>query len=267
MELEVLHEAPVGDARGPPLLFVHGAWHGAWCWQNFLPYFARRGHPASALSLRGHGASRSARPLRKLGIRDYVEDVAQVVAGLPSPPVLVGHSMGAFVVQHLLQRQPAAGAVLLASVPPRGAWRATWHAARRHPGAFARVNLQRRLYPMVETVARARDVLFSRETPAERVAELHPRLQDESYRAYLQMLFVPVRRRPAAPCPVLVLGAAEDALIDTADVRATARFHGSEAEVLPGLGHDLMLEPRWEAAAGRVAAWLHRHGLGPPWGP
>ena len=42
-----------------PVLFVHGAWHGAWCGdEHFLDFFADKGYRAVALSLRGHGAGR-----------------------------------------------------------------------------------------------------------------------------------------------------------------------------------------------------------------
>jgi hypothetical protein len=39
----------------PPILFLHGAAHGAWCWaEHFLPWFAGRGCECHALSFRGH---------------------------------------------------------------------------------------------------------------------------------------------------------------------------------------------------------------------
>ncbi len=54
--LEVIDKGS-GNA-GPPLLFIHGAWHGAWCWdEHFLDFFANNGFHAVALSLRGHGNS------------------------------------------------------------------------------------------------------------------------------------------------------------------------------------------------------------------
>ena len=58
MRLEIIARAPAAEPRPTPLLFVHGAWHGAWCWdEHFLGYCARRGYAAVALSLRGHGGS------------------------------------------------------------------------------------------------------------------------------------------------------------------------------------------------------------------
>ncbi|WP_230371066.1 hypothetical protein [Paludibacterium denitrificans] len=52
--LELVHEAAKGgvtDKRHAPLLFVHGAYCGAWCWQqHFLPWFAARGYDCWAVS-------------------------------------------------------------------------------------------------------------------------------------------------------------------------------------------------------------------------
>src|SRR5207237_10428375 len=45
MHLETLTKLPESNARPTPLLFVHGAWHDAWCWaEHFLPYFAQHGY-------------------------------------------------------------------------------------------------------------------------------------------------------------------------------------------------------------------------------
>ena len=38
----------------PPLLFVHGSFHAAWCWrEHFMPHFAAAGWDTLAVSLRG----------------------------------------------------------------------------------------------------------------------------------------------------------------------------------------------------------------------
>ena len=39
----------------PPLLFLHGAGHAAWCWaERFMPWLADQGLECHALSFRGH---------------------------------------------------------------------------------------------------------------------------------------------------------------------------------------------------------------------
>src|SRR4029077_17567064 len=101
--LEVIDKGCVSDAHPAPLLFVHGAWHAAWCWDEyFLTFFADRGYRALAVSFRGHGSS-PAPKLRTCSIADYVEDVSVVADSLPRRPVVIGHSMGGFVVQKYLE--------------------------------------------------------------------------------------------------------------------------------------------------------------------
>jgi pimeloyl-ACP methyl ester carboxylesterase len=45
VKLEIVSKKPKGISRAVPILFVHGAWHGAWCWEkNVMPYFAENGY-------------------------------------------------------------------------------------------------------------------------------------------------------------------------------------------------------------------------------
>lgn len=98
--LEVIDKGSVTASHPVPLLFVHGAFHAAWCWdENFLDFFVDRGFRAVAVSLRGYGASALSKPLNSVTIADYVDDVRATVKTLDSEPVLVGHSLGGLVVQ------------------------------------------------------------------------------------------------------------------------------------------------------------------------
>ena len=114
-QLEILSALPkVGSPKSTPLLFVHGAYSAAWCWQeHFLGFFAAAGFPSYAVSLSGHGKSRGRKILDHLSIDDYVRDVEEAASGLRGSPVLIGHSMGGFVVQKALERRVAPAAVLM----------------------------------------------------------------------------------------------------------------------------------------------------------
>lgn len=83
-------------------------------------FFAERGYRVLAPSLRGHGGSALSQLLSDWSIADLIIDVASVAAGLPSAPVVIGRSMGGFVVQTYLEVHDAPGGVRVASVPPRG---------------------------------------------------------------------------------------------------------------------------------------------------
>ena len=83
-------------ARLRPILLVHGAWHGAWCWATLQAELDRRGLPSYAVDLPGHGLS-------TLPLGDLHGDaghVASVLAGFDDEVVLVGHSYGGAVVTH-----------------------------------------------------------------------------------------------------------------------------------------------------------------------
>lgn len=243
-------------AQAPPLLFVHGLWHGGWCWdEHFVPWFRERGYEATAITLRRHD-QRHAPGLRLTRIRDYVEDVANAAAKMPSPPVVIGHSMGGFVTQMYLEDHVAPGAVLVASVPPGGILGATLRTGARHPLRLLAANLTWSLYGLVKTPQRAREMFFGPELSDELVAKYQERLTDDAYMAYLDLLLL-VRPNLEAVrrTPILVLGGDADWTISRAEVARTAKAYGAELTTFPG-AHDLMLEPGWEKVAERIDTFI-----------
>jgi len=78
---------------------VHGASHGAWCWDLLRPELAKLGHDAVAIDLPGHGA-RVGESATLAGYRDAV--VEQLQGG----DVLVGHSMGSAIVAIAADARP-----------------------------------------------------------------------------------------------------------------------------------------------------------------
>ena len=60
---------------------------------------------------------------------------------------------------------------------------------------------------------------------------------------------------------LLVVGAVEDGAVTRKEVEATARAYHTEAQLFPGMGHDMMLEPGWRAVATCVDDWLRDHEL------
>lgn len=256
--LELIVRQPDRAAKATPLLFIHGAWHGAWCWDEyFLPYFTQHGYASYALSLRGHGKSPGQERLRWTRLSEYVEDVAQVVAQMPLPPVLIGHSMGGFVVQKYLEKYSAAAAILIASVPPTGVIKTTLNIARHHPLTFLKLNLKMSLYPLVATPQMAQQHFFSATMPDIQVEKYHQQLQDESYLGFLDMLLLNrVKTKRVKRIPMLVLGGANDTLFTNTEVAQTAAAYNTTAHIFPDTAHDVMLETNWKAAADYILNWL-----------
>lgn len=236
------------------ILFVHGAGHGAWCWRDhFTGWFEARGYTVAAPNLPHHGEL-DQRGLKGTPLAAYVEAVANAALSLEPAVILVGHSMGGFVIQKYLESADAELAVLVASTPPSGARGMVTRMARHNPAAFLKTMLTSQA---TDSPARTRDYFFSPETPSEVVSDCHRRLQIESTRVLRDMLspLHPERVRT----PVVVIGAERDWLVaPLRDLQATARAYNSTPHVLPG-GHDMMLDVAWEQVARDIEAAIRKH--------
>lgn len=259
--LEIVAKQPTGVARATPLLLVHGAWHGAWCWERFQAYFAEQGWATYAVSLRGHGKSHGRERIRWVRAAEYLADLVDAVETLPREPVLIGHSAGGYLVQRWLETRSAAGAVLLASVSSQGASKLFGRMYRRHPLQAVKAHLLLDAFRLIGTPDIAREAFFSADVPAAELQEHYARLQQESYAFGWDMVLRAPRPDLARKAPMLVLGAENDVVIARGEVRRTAEAYGVEAEIFPGMAHDMMLERDWRKVAERIARWLRDAGL------
>jgi non-heme chloroperoxidase len=259
---EILYTLPPEgvNARPAPLLFVHGAFAGAWMWaDNFLPWFARQGYCSYALSLRGHGDSEGGDNLDALSITDYVEDTAIAAAWLSDqhaqPPALIGHSMGGFVVQKYLENNRAPAAALLCAVPPQGLLLSQFNLLAQRPGLLMEINK----LLSGEDVGRAavREALFAQPVDNALLEHFRARMQLESQRALWDMSVFNLPLLPAAlRPPLLIIGAEKDALVPAFLVEATARTYSMKAHIFKGMGHAVTHEKDWPQVAGRLKNWL-----------
>jgi pimeloyl-ACP methyl ester carboxylesterase len=254
----LLHVAERGSQPGtrvPPLLFVHGACLGAWCWEeHFLDYFGELGYYAVALDLRGHGASAGRDALQDATIDDFVNDVSAVATRFDRPPIVAGHSMGGLIVQRFASRNPASGVVLLAPSPIGGMRRYGWALVRARPLLFLRAWIARDMLKLYPDNRAVRHIMFSPGTPEGIVSRCRELLQPESWRACMEM------NDPIAPpyivaCPMLVLGGELDETVPAEAVIETARAYRAAVHMVPAAGHNLMLEPAWRDVACFVDQW------------
>ncbi len=262
MHLEVITRKPDGNSNSTPLLFVHGAYHGAWCWENFLPFFAEHGYAAHALSLRGHGASDGRERIRSIRTAEYIKDVVNVSRRLSAPPVLIGHSLGGYILQKYLETHSAPAVVLLAPVPASGLFGLVARMAIRHPWKSVKLHVTRNMFALVETPGLARKALFSAEMSDDAFRRHYTRLQNESYSSAFEGTFTNIPSPgKVRQVPMLILGAAKDTLFSCSEIRATARAYRTQAEFFPNMAHDMMLEPEWQKVAERILHWLKEQGF------
>ncbi|MDG6905915.1 MAG: alpha/beta fold hydrolase [Nitrososphaerota archaeon] len=85
-------------------VLIHGAWHGAWCWDKVIPILKRK-HEVIAIDLPGHGRNRSV-PVTAITLETYTSSVVRTLDSLNDPVILVGHSMGGIVITQSAEYRP-----------------------------------------------------------------------------------------------------------------------------------------------------------------
>jgi pimeloyl-ACP methyl ester carboxylesterase len=247
--LEVRRVLPESDTGRPPLLFVHGAWHGAWCFaEHWMPEAAARGWPCYGVSLTGHGDSGGREVLTLSRLGQYEDDIVATIDALPAAPVLIGNSMGGLLTQRVAASDPRVpAAVLVASVPPDHHLGVLPQLARHDPIGLARA--------IVGAPPRFRPRTFYGSGTDEATARRHlARTTRESLVATHQLVLP--RRVRVPTCPTLVLGGGDDRLVSPHAVVRTARAFGTRAHLFRGMGHNLMLDDDWLAPLDLTLEWL-----------
>jgi pimeloyl-ACP methyl ester carboxylesterase len=256
--MEHLIVYPTTRRFAQPILLLHGAWHGAWCWERAMPDLAARGFEVHAISLPGHGASPRPAGYARLTVLDYARSVRSVLADLGGQPLLVGHSSGGYISQLLVTgvvgpRPPLSGAVLLCSSPVAINAYFIDRGLRGVPMVDIRALLRRE----PATVRQA----FFRPTISATELELHRgRLVSEP--PFMSLSSMILRPQPAHnQTPVLVIAAACDAVFDLEAQQATAATYQAELVVVPEATHDLMLDPAWPEAGAAIEAFAASNNL------
>ena len=108
--LQAIHPHERGRA-----LLVHGAGGDSYQWlPHLLPELWKAGFSVCAPTLPGHGRGGDPAAARLDDLLACVSETAEAFG----PTLIVGHSMGGYLVQRHLEAHPAMRAVLLASLPP-----------------------------------------------------------------------------------------------------------------------------------------------------
>ena len=82
-------------------LLVHGASHGAWCFEKLIKELQNKGHVAEAIDLPGHGNNKI--PLEDVTLGKYS---SEILTSLDSPTIVLGHSMGGYPISLAAQTDP-----------------------------------------------------------------------------------------------------------------------------------------------------------------
>lgn len=216
-------------------MLVHGAYHGAWCWDFLTPELERLGHRVMAVDL----------PISdpQLGAADYARTVAAAIEP-DSVPMVVGHSMGGLVIPLVPALGPVERLVYLAAYLPR-------------PGTSA--NDQRAVEAIDGRIALRTDEwtdlgddvwmigpntateLFYHDAPASSARWATQRLRPQAYRVLAEI--TPLTEWPDVPASSILCREDRALNPDWARASATERL-GVTAIELPGGHAPFLTRPR-----------------------
>ena len=58
--------------------------------------------------------------------------------------------------------------------------------------------------------------------------------------------------------PILVVGSPDDRVVSRKSLDRTAALYGGAPLLFPGMGHDLMLDARWQEPLDAILDWLEK---------
>ena len=95
---------PADRGESRHFVLVHGAWMGAWAWNDVASELTRNGQKVTAIDLPAHGDD--ATVASDATLAGYVQRVDQAIAAAGAPVILVGHSMAGMVISQVAEQHP-----------------------------------------------------------------------------------------------------------------------------------------------------------------
>jgi pimeloyl-ACP methyl ester carboxylesterase len=267
------------QASAPPIVLVHGLWLTPRSWEGWKARFEDRGHQVLAPAWpRMNGdvedIRRDPSSLDGLGVTEIVDHYAAIVAGLDSPPIIMGHSFGGLVTELLLDRGLGVAGVALSPAPVKGVLRLPIAQLR---AAFPVLGNPANRKRTVELTPKQFHYAFTNT-----MSDADSKAAYERYevpgpgRVIFQAAFANFDPKAVSKVdfhkddrpPLLVVGNAEDHTVPASVSREAAKRLGKAKSVVdykefPGRPHFTAGAPGWEDVADYALDWANKHAPSP----
>ena len=257
------------------IVFVHGLWIHSTSWQPWMDFFNKHGYETLNPSWPGDSATVAecrANPqlIANHGVTEVVDSYAKVIASLPEPPIVIGHSFGGLITQILLGRGIAAAGVAIDPAPIKGVWQLPFSALRASlPVLGNPFNLKRAISLTFDQFRYG----FANALPLGEARELYDRWTIPApARPLFQAAFAAfagketkVDTANSSRGPLLITAGEEDhiapPILGKASLRKYPKGVNTEFKQFEGRGHSLVVDRGWQEVAEYSLAWLRKRGL------
>lgn len=260
--IERISYIPKNRRYQTPLVFQHGMWHGAWCWDLWQGLLAGWGWESHAHSLPGHANSHPQRILPRCTLDYYLGFLKAEIDRFSEKPILMGHSMGGALTQWYLKYVGDLAAAILVA-PWLSHQTLTLTSLRR----MWTQDLWGNLLPFWTWKAEycrnpqsAAKFLLS-EGSVCTPEELYAKLSDESILVIFQHnppLWSPANE---VNTPMLWIAGEVDAFFSVEEERQSARHYGADFQVIEKAGHNVMMAHNYRETVQLIHNWLIEQGI------
>ncbi|MEV6824029.1 alpha/beta fold hydrolase [Amycolatopsis sp. NPDC051102] len=260
-----------------PVVFIHGLWLHATSWNPWIEHFRAAGYAPVApgwphepetveLARANPGA------VADVGIDDATGHYASIIAGLESPPVLIGHSFGGLITEKLLGQGIGLAGVAIDPAQIKGVL--PLPLAQLRAGLPALGN-PANLHRSVSLTEKEFRFGFGNALSEEESAGLHrrwtipsparPLFQAAAANFVLHsQAQVDTGREDRGPL-LLISGTADHTVPDVVTRSTFKQYRDStavtELKQFEGRGHSLTIDHGWREVADAVLGWLHEQGI------
>jgi non-heme chloroperoxidase len=257
------------------IVFIHGLWIHASSWQPWMDFFNQHGYKTLSPAWPGDSptvAESRANPeaIANRGVIEIADSYAKVIASLPEPPIVIGHSFGGLITQVLLGRGIAAAGIAIDPAPIKGVWQLPFSALRASlPVLGNPFNLKK----AISLTFRQFRYGFANAVPEVEARELYERW---TIPAPARPLFqaatatfagseTKVDTANTERGPLLITGGGKDHIAPPVLGKASLKKYNSsvvtEYKLFEGRGHSLIVDHGWMQVAESSLLWLNKYGF------
>lgn len=258
-EITVERYYPEEITKENPILFIHGAFHGSWCYHHFQKFFARLGYNTYAVNWKGHYLSKPDKMLGKRSIIDAVEDCEKTAKKLFTKlPILVGHSMGALISLIFAERNETKLAVLLDGAPYRKIFLdAGLDKVMTREGIESNFEISDDYRFTLSKEKAAQNFFDENLTGKDEMERYLSLVQEESGTILVDVFTGKIEvNKERIKCPLYILGKTFSPTKHRLNEMKAKDLGAKDCKVFENMTHDMMLERDWQRYASIILNWI-----------